>query len=230
MCTTCTPLGILCWSGAIPGSRWQLSPCVCTRIGPCQLKRSGIWQSRAHTRRRRSSPSTRKSDPSIERRNRVRNWRRGKAMPLSCHRHHASRLHYDLRLEKDGALRSWAIPKGQPPRPGIKRLAVNVEDHPLEYLTFEGEVPKGECGAGPMWVHALGNYVVTKEQEGQLFLFQVAVKATHSGVSPDQYQGQGLAVGARGRATGAVVTDRCGAHAGRKQRRCASWGPNGAMR
>jgi len=69
-----------------------------------------------------------------------------------------------------------------------------------------------------------------QRQEGQLFLFQVAVKATHSGVSPDQYQGQGLAVGARGRATGAVVTDRCGAHAGRKQRRCASWGPNGAMR
>jgi bifunctional non-homologous end joining protein LigD len=97
-------------------------------------------------------------------------------MPLSCHRHHASRLHYDLRLEKDGALRSWAIPKGQPPRPGIKRLAVNVEDHPLEYLTFEGEVPKGECGAGPMWVYALGNYVVTKDKKDNSFYFRLQSK------------------------------------------------------
>ncbi len=92
------------------------------------------------------------------------------------HRHHASRLHYDLRLEKDGALRSWAIPKGLPPRPGIKRLAVNVEDHPLEYLTFEGEIPKGEYGAGPMWVYALGNYVVTKDKKDNSFYFRLQSK------------------------------------------------------
>lgn len=97
----------------------------------------------------------------------------GEGNAFVVHRHHASRLHYDLRLEKDGALRSWAIPRGLPPRPGVKRLAVNVEDHPLEYLTFEGEIPKGQYGAGPMWVYALGNYVVTKDKKDNSFYFRL---------------------------------------------------------
>lgn len=81
------------------------------------------------------------------------------------HRHHASRLHYDLRLEHDGTLQSWAVPKGLPPRPGIKRLAVRVEDHPIEYLTFEGTIPKGEYGGGRMWVFAQGRYEITKQKK-----------------------------------------------------------------
>ncbi|MEE9271647.1 MAG: non-homologous end-joining DNA ligase [Candidatus Krumholzibacteria bacterium] len=81
------------------------------------------------------------------------------------HRHHASRLHYDLRLEHEGALRSWAVPKGLPPRPGIKRLAVNVEDHPIDYLTFEGSIPKGEYGGGRMWIFAQGRYEITKQKK-----------------------------------------------------------------
>jgi bifunctional non-homologous end joining protein LigD len=90
-------------------------------------------------------------------------------------RHHASHLHYDLRLEQDGVLRSWAIPRGMPPIPGVKRLAVQTEDHPLKYLTFEGEIPKQEYGGGMMWVYATGRYEITKtKKEG--FYFRLSGK------------------------------------------------------
>jgi DNA ligase D-like protein (predicted 3'-phosphoesterase) len=74
------------------------------------------------------------------------------------HEHNSRRLHWDLRLEKDGLLKSWAVPKEPPAVEGVRRLAVKVEDHPLGYVTFEGEIPAGNYGAGTVKIWDRGKY------------------------------------------------------------------------
>jgi bifunctional non-homologous end joining protein LigD len=103
----------------------------------------------------------------------------GEGNAFVVHRHHATRLHYDLRLEQNGVLKSWAVPKGLPPRPGIIRLAVATEDHPLEYLNFEGTIPKGQYGGGDMWIYARGKYAITKEKKNG-FYFRLQSKEVNA--------------------------------------------------
>ncbi len=82
--------------------------------------------------------------------------------------HHARRLHYDLRLEREGVLRSWSVPKGIPKILGEKRLAVQTEDHPLEYSEFEGTIPQGQYGAGTVKIWDGGKYDVKSWEEGKV--------------------------------------------------------------
>ena len=94
--------------------------------------------------------------------------------------HHARSLHWDLRLEHDGVLASWALPKGLPETPEKNHLAVHTEDHPLEYASFEGEIPQGEYGGGRMTIWDAGHYDVEKWSDSEVKFVLHGAKSTGS--------------------------------------------------
>jgi DNA ligase D-like protein (predicted 3'-phosphoesterase) len=96
-------------------------------------------------------------------------------------RHQATHLHWDLRLEMEGTLKSWAIPKEPSTEKGVKRLAVQVEDHPLDYANFQGTIPEGEYGAGKVEIWDKGTYKLVDKKPNKLIfeIFGERLKGTY---------------------------------------------------
>ena len=94
----------------------------------------------------------------------------GAAARFVIQEHHARRLHWDLRLERDGVLVSWALPRGVPRDPDRNRLAVHTEDHPLDYIDFAGDIPKGEYGGGTLAIWDRGTYEAEKWEPGKVIV------------------------------------------------------------
>lgn len=122
---------------------------------------------------------------------------RGRIRPQSkrlifvVHKHAARHLHYDLRLEMGGVLKSWAVPKEPPMDPAHKRLAVHVEDHPYEYRTFEGRIPAGQYGAGTVKIWDRGTYrPLSGSIRGGELVFELRGKKLKGGFALVQMKGK----------------------------------------
>jgi bifunctional non-homologous end joining protein LigD len=127
-------------------------------------KRTGAKKKLGEYRRKRDFTKTREPSgdkaaaTSVTRSARPSQKKRARALQFVVQKHEASHLHFDFRLELDGVMKSWAVPKGPSYDPSVRRLAMEVEDHPIEYNTFEGTIPQGEYGGGTVMLWDRGTY------------------------------------------------------------------------
>jgi DNA ligase D-like protein (predicted 3'-phosphoesterase) len=144
----------------------------------------------ARYRRRRDFRRT--SEPAGRRRRRRRSRGSAEREPhFVIQKHDASRLHYDVRLEADGVLKSWAVPKGPSTDPRDRQLAVPTEDHPLDYEDFEGVIPEGQYGAGTVLVWDAGTYRNISEHRGDPVPVADAIRRGHLAVWLDGHKLRG---------------------------------------